>query len=86
MLALGRTFIFMLVGLSVVYLCMFFYLRSGARMRLEEDWVSEGRPGDQDAWIDARIAPMVARIRVLLVVLVFVVPIVGVTAFVWWSN
>ncbi len=86
MMALGRTLIFMGVGLTVVYVCMFFYLRSGARMRLEEDWVMEGRPGDREAWIDERMAPKVSRIRVWLVILVYVVPVVGVIAFIWLSN
>lgn len=86
MLGLGRVAIVMLVALTVVYFCMFFYLRSGARMRLEEDWIGEGRPGDREAWIDERIAPAVARIRVWLVVCVYVMPVVGLTAFVWLSN
>ena len=86
MLGLTRIAIVMLVGLTVVYVCMFFYLRSGARMRLEEDWVGEGRPGDREAWIDERIEPKVSRIRVWLVVGVYVMPLVGLVAFVWLSN
>ena len=86
MLGIGRTAIVMLVGLSVVYICMFFYLRSGARMRLEEDWVHEGRPGDREAWIDERMGEKVSRIRVWLVVCVYVMPIAGLIAFVWLSN
>lgn len=86
MLGLTRIAIVMLVGLTVVYVCMFFYLRSGARMRLEEDWVQEGRPGDREAWIDERIEPKVSRIRVWLVVGVYVMPLVGLVAFVWLSN
>jgi hypothetical protein len=86
MLGLGRTAIVMLVALSVVYICMFFYLRSGARMRLEEDWVHEGRPGDRDAWVDARLEPAVSRIRLWLVICVYVIPVIGLVAFVWLSN
>lgn len=86
MLGIGRTAIMMVIGLSVVYICLFLYLRSGARMRLEEDWVSEGRPGDRDAWIDERIEPAASRIRVWLVVCVYVIPLIGLIAFVWLSN
>jgi hypothetical protein len=86
MLSLGRTLIVMAVGLTVVYLSLFFYLRSGARMRLEEDWVHEGRPGERDDWVEERLAPHVRRIRVRLAVLVYVVPILGVTALVWAIN
>lgn len=86
MFALGRTVIMMLIGLSVVYVCLFFYLRSGVRMRLEQDWIDAGSPGDRDAWIDEKILPAVGRIRVLLTIFVYVVPIIGVIAFVWLSN
>lgn len=86
MLGLGRVAIIMLVGLSVVYVCLFFYLRSGARMTLEEDWVRAGRPGDRDAWVDARIALKVSRIRVWLVLGVYVMPLIGLVAYVWLSN
>lgn len=86
MLALGRTTIYLAIGLTIVYLSLFFYLRSGARMRLEEDWVHEGRPGDRDEWIDERMAPRVSRIRVWLAVLVYVVPIMAMVVFVWATN
>ncbi|MEJ6393698.1 hypothetical protein V8J82_10550 [Gymnodinialimonas sp. 2305UL16-5] len=83
---LGRAVIFLLVGLTLVYGCLFFYLRAGARMRLEEDWAHAGRPGNRDDWVDERVGPAVRRIRVLLTIFVYAVPIVGVTAFVWLSN
>lgn len=86
MFSAGRVAIVMLVALSVVYVCLFFYLRSGARMRLEEQWAEAGRPGDRDDWVDARIAPAVGRIRVWLVLGVYVMPLVGLVAFVWLSN
>ncbi|MBL4628072.1 MAG: hypothetical protein JKY00_08555 [Roseicyclus sp.] len=86
MFGLGRVAIVMMVGLSVVYICMFFYLRSGARMRLEEDWVNQGRPGEREAWVEQRIAPVASRIRVWLVLGVYVIPVIGLTVFVWLSN
>ncbi len=86
MLGLGRGLILMIVGLTVVYVSLFFYLRSGARMRLEEDWAEAGRPGEMDEWVDARVAPVAARIRVWLVVAVYVIPVVGLVTFVWLAN
>ena len=86
MLGLGRIAIVMLIALSVVYVCMFYYLRAGARMRLEEDWVQEGRPGTREAWVDARIGPAASRIRTWLVVCVYVIPVAGLIAFVWMTN
>lgn len=86
MLGLGRIAIVMMVGLSVVYVCMFFYLRSGARMRLEEDWVQAGRPDTREAWVDERIAAAASRIRVWLVICVYVIPVGGLVAFVAMTN
>ena len=86
MLGLGRIAIVMLIGLTVVYVCMFYYLRSGPRMRLEEDWVQAGRPDTREAWVDARIGAAAARIRVWLVVFVYVIPVVGLFAFVALTN
>jgi hypothetical protein len=57
MLYLGRMVFLMLIGLTVVYVSLYFYWRSGIRMRLEEDWVMEGRPGDRDTWVEERLAP-----------------------------
>jgi len=86
MLGLGRVAIVMMIGLTVVYVCMFYYLRSGARMRLEEDWVHAGRPGEREAWIDERIERAAGRIRVWLAIGVYVIPLVGLFAFVWLTN
>ncbi len=86
MLGLGRIAIVMMIGLTVVYVCMFFYLRSGARMRLEEEWVQEGRPETREAWVDARIGPAASRIRVWLVFCVYVIPVAGLFAFVALTN
>ena len=86
MLGLGRIAIVMLIGLTVVYVCMFYYLRSGARMRLEEDWVQAGRPDTRENWVDARIGASVSRIRVWLVVCVYVIPVAALFAFVALTN
>lgn len=86
MLGLSRIAIVLMVGLTVIYVCLFYYLRSGARMRLEEDWVDEGRPGEQDAWVDARIEKAAGRIRVWLAICVYVIPLVGLITFVWLTN
>jgi hypothetical protein len=76
----------LLALLTVVYVCLFFYWRSGARMRLEEAWVMEGRPGDRDAWVDERLSPVARRIRTWLVVLVYVLPLGALSVFVYVTN
>jgi hypothetical protein len=76
----------MLVLLSVVYVSLFFYWRAGVKMRLEEDWVMEGRPGDREAWIDERLAPVARRIRTWLVILVYALPITALSVYVYITN
>ena len=56
-LSLGRMAFILIIGLTVVYACLFFYWRSGARMKLEEDWVMAGRPGEREEWVGDRLAP-----------------------------
>jgi len=85
-LGLGRMLLLMLVVLTVVYVSLFFYLRAGARMRLEEDWVMEGRPGDRDDWIDERITPTARRIRTWLIFIVYVLPLVALSVYVYVTN
>ena len=86
MIAVLRGLFLILVALTVVYVCLFFYFRSGAKRRLEEDWVMEGRPGDREAWIDERIAPVARRIRTWLVFVVYVLPVAGLSIYVYITN
>lgn len=85
-IGLGRMLLLMLVLLTVVYLSLFFYWRAGAKMRLEEEWVMAGRPDDRDDWIDARIAPIVRRIRLWLVILVYLLPIAALSLYIFLTN
>jgi hypothetical protein len=82
----GRTSVFLLIGLTVVYVSLYLYFRSGIRMKLEDDWVMEGRPGDRNAWVDDRLEPRAARLRRWLVLLVYVIPILGLSIFVYLTN
>jgi hypothetical protein len=86
MLNLGRTAVILLVGLTVVYLSLYFYWRSGVKMRLEEDWVMEGRPGDRAEWVEERLEPKAARIRRWLVFLVYVMPLAALSIYVYVTN
>lgn len=85
-IGLGRMLLLMLVLLTVVYLSLFFYWRAGAKMRLEEEWVMAGRPDDRDDWIDARIAPIARRIRLWLVILVYLLPIAALSLYIFLTN
>ncbi|MFT6932856.1 MAG: hypothetical protein ACJAXT_001556 [Paracoccaceae bacterium] len=86
MLNLGRASLIMLVVLTVVYVCLLFYWRAGAKDRALEDWVMQGRPGDRDEWVKREVAPREAKVRRWLILCVYVVPLVGVSAFVYLIN
>lgn len=85
-IGLGRMLLLMLALLTVVYVSLFFYWRAGAKMRLEEEWVMAGRPGDRDIWIDERIAPITRRIRAWLVFFVYLLPVTGLSLYITLSN
>lgn len=85
-LGLARMLVVLLVLLTVVYLSLFFYWRSGIKMRLEEDWVMAGRPGDREAWINERLAPAARRMRAWLVALVYALPIIALSVYVYITN
>jgi hypothetical protein len=85
-LGFGRMLLVLLVLLTVVYVSLFLYWRSGVKMRLEEDWVMAGRPGDREAWIDERLAPVARRIRSWLIAVVFILPITALSVYVYITN
>jgi hypothetical protein len=84
--SLGRTAIVLIVGLTVVYVSLYFYFRSGVKMRLEEDWVMQGRPGDRADWVDERLAPHALRIRNRLLLGVYVLPLAALSVYVYFTN
>ncbi len=86
MLQLGRMALFLFIGLSVVYVSLYFYLVSGARMRFEREWVLAGRPGDYDDWVKDRLSTTSRRIRVWLVLLVYVLPMTALSVFIYLTN
>ena len=86
MIYAARTFVLLIALLTLVYFCVYLYWRAGVKERLEEDWIMAGRPGDQDDWIDERLEPRTRAIRRWLVLLVYVVPIVGLSVFIYVTN
>jgi len=55
-------------------------------MRLEEEWVMEGRPGERDDWVDEKLAPKAARLRNWLLFFVYAVPLGLLPVLVFSSN
>lgn len=86
MLTLGRTSILLIAVLTLVYVCFFFYLREGAKMRLEQDWEEAGQPGDRGDWVAQRLKPRADRIMRWLILFVYVLPIAALSAIVYFSS
>ncbi|MBF9028963.1 hypothetical protein HKCCE3408_01025 [Rhodobacterales bacterium HKCCE3408] len=86
MAGLVRISVLLLGVLTVVYICLYYYLREGVRMRLEEDWVMQGRPGDRGDWVAERLEPSAGRIRRRLIAPVYLAPLVLVALFVWLTT
>lgn len=82
----SRLFLGLIVVLTILYALLFLYFKSGIKMRLEEEWVMEGRPGERDDWVDEKLAPKAARLRNWLLFFVYAVPLGLLPVLVFSSN
>lgn len=81
-----RVALLLVLVLTLFYVCLFFYLREGRKMRLEEAWLAAGQPGDRDAWIGERLKPQADRLMRWLILWVYVLPILMLCGIVYFSN
>jgi hypothetical protein len=81
-----RVGLLVIAVLTLFYVCLFFYLREGRKMRLEEAWLAEGQPGDRDAWIGERLKPQADSLMRWLILWVYVLPIAVLCGIVVLSN
>ncbi|MBF9035354.1 hypothetical protein HKCCE2091_14000 [Rhodobacterales bacterium HKCCE2091] len=86
MLYLGRQAFILFAVLTLIYVCVYYYLREGQKMRLEEDWVMEGRPGDRADWVGERLKPRADRLMRWLIFFVYVLPVTAIAVFVFVTN
>ncbi|MEM9319318.1 MAG: hypothetical protein AAGA70_09965 [Pseudomonadota bacterium] len=70
-----RVAILVIGVLTFFYVCAFFYLREGQKMRLEEEWVGAGRPGSREDWVAERLRPFADRTLRRLVLWIYALPI-----------
>lgn len=86
MLTFGRTSLMLIAVLTLVYVCLYFYLRDGARMRLEAEWDDAGRPGDRGPWVAERLEHKSRRMLRWLILPVYVLPLAGLAVIVALTN
>ncbi len=77
MIGLLRGLFMILVGLTVVYVCLSLYSRSIRKEKLEREWDEEVRTGDRDAFVRAGLQDYRGSLRRKLILGVYIVPLIA---------
>ncbi|MFX0542151.1 hypothetical protein ACEWPM_010520 [Roseovarius sp. S4756] len=72
--------------LTVIYILLSIYSRRVRRGKLEAEWLIAGKPGDEDAFVDAGLKEYDASLRRKLILGVYVVPVTVVAIIVYLTN
>ena len=86
MTSLVRLLFILLVGLSIVYVCLSLYSRSVRRGKLEAEWDAEGGPGSREDFIEAGLTEYDGSLRRKLILGVYVVPLTLIGILVYVVN
>ena len=81
-----RLFALMLGFLTVVYICVYFYLLAVQREKLAAAYPNAATPAERDRFVEAQVQVFAARLRPRLAGIVYVVPSVLVWAYIWVTN
>jgi hypothetical protein len=81
-----RLLMLMLVAQTVVYVCVFHYIRAGQRERLAAEWPDHATERERAAFVEKRVATQMSRLRPWLAVAVYVVPIIWLIVYILVSN
>lgn len=85
-MALVRLLGVVLIGCTAMYLSIGFYARARRKEKLAEQWRGDLRVGDRDGWMREEMAKFDKKLRLRLILLVYVVPIVFVALLFYWQN
>jgi hypothetical protein len=81
-----RLFFMAFVVLSVIYLSLSLYSRAVRKGKLEQQWIEEGREGDQRAYVKAGLAEYDSSLRRRLILGVYVIPMVIIGTILYLVN
>lgn len=81
-----RLAVFGFLGLSVVYLLVYVYVRSLRREALEEEFDAGGIEGDRDAYVAEGMAAYEKGLWKRLLLLIYIVPAVIVLVLIYVLN
>lgn len=86
MIGLLRLGIFLLVGLTVLYVLISIYARSLERERLEKEWDAAQGPGDRATHIEKGMVTYAGSLRRKLLWGVYIVPVAVISVLVYVLN
>ncbi|HKL06543.1 MAG TPA: hypothetical protein VJ929_12090 [Roseovarius sp.] len=86
MLAFLRLVVFGFLILSVIYVVVSLWSRATRRSKLEQEWEASGRPGDKETYLTEGMAQYDRSLRRKLILLIYVVPVVAVSAIIYVTN
>ncbi len=86
MAALLKLVVFGGIILTVIYIALSIYSRRVRRGKLEAEWLAAGKPGSEDAYVKAGLKEYDSSLRRKLILGVYVVPVVTVSAIVYFTN
>jgi hypothetical protein len=81
-----RVAVFWAILAGLIYICLYFYFRSGIKMRLEKDWNLMTPNEDRDEWVAARLGPRLRRLRWGLAMGVYGLPLITFAVIVYLTN
>lgn len=72
--------------LTVIYIALSIWSRRVRRGKLRREWQDTGRPGEEDAYIEAGLKEYDGSLRRKLIWGVYIVPMAVIAAIVYWTN
>ena len=86
MVAMFRLMFIGFLVLSVVYLALSFYARTGKRRALQDEFAESGAAGDAEAFVQRGLQDYEKRLRRKLILGVYVVPLGVVALMIYLTN
>jgi len=86
MLAGVRIIAIVLIFLTIVYICLSFYIRSVQRQKFQTAWELQGRPGTCETYIRQELDKQEKAVRCKLIFGVYVIPLTFIAALIYFTN
>ena len=74
------------VVLTAIYIALSLWSRRVRRGKLRREWQDTGRPGDEDAYVEAGLKEYDGSVRRKLILGVYVIPIIVIGTIIYLTN